>query len=80
MYVIILHWKTTEDLFSEHEDGDNEVLVEDDHRTQILKHVADKYFQLRLFRFGKKYCKEVLNDGKESDRHRLNKLILFKGQ
>ena len=34
-------------LFTDHEDGDNEPVVEDDHRTQLTKFVADKYFTLR---------------------------------
>jgi hypothetical protein len=33
-----------------------------------MKRVADKYiFTLRLFSFGKKYVKEIANEGKESD-------------
>ena len=67
-------------LFADHEDGENEMLVEDDHRTKLLKFVADKYFTLRLFNFGKKYSKEIIYDEKQSDRHCLNKLILFKNQ
>ena len=72
--------ETTEHLFTEHEYGNNEVLVEDDHRTQILKYVAKKYFTLRLFHFGETYCKDVLNHGKQSDRHRLNKVTPFRCQ
>ena len=71
---------TTIDLFPDHEDGANEILVEDDHKTKLVKCIADKYFTLRLFNYGKKYTKEIANEGKQSDRQRLNKLILFRGQ
>jgi hypothetical protein len=71
---------TTVDVFADHEEGDNELLIEDDHRTKLIKCTADKYFTLQLFTFGKKYTKEVVNEGKQSDRHGLNKLILFNNQ
>jgi hypothetical protein len=71
---------TTVDLFADHEDGDNEILVEDDHKTKLIKFTADKYFTLRLFTFGKKYNKEIVNGGKQSNRHRLSKLILFNNE
>ena len=67
---------STSELFADHEDDDNEILVED-HRTILMKRVADKYFTLRLFNFGKKYVKEVVNEGKQSDRHLFNKITLF---
>ena len=73
--------ETTIRLFADHEDGENEMLVEDDHRNKLVKFVADKYFTLRLFNFGKiKYTKEITSEGKQSDRHRLNKLILFRNR
>ena len=72
--------ETTIRLFADHEDGENEMLVEDDRRTKLVKFVADKYFTLRLFNFGKKYTKEITYEGKQSDRHRLNKLNLFRNQ
>ena len=71
---------TTQKLFSDHEDGFNELLLEDDHCTQLTKFVADKYLTLRLFNFGKKFTKEIVNKGKQSVRHSLNKLILFSNQ
>ena len=71
---------TTVDIFTDHEEGDNELLVEDDHRTKLIKYTADKYFTLRLFTFGKKHTNQVVNEGKQSDRHRLNKLTLFRNQ
>jgi hypothetical protein len=54
---------TTVDLFEDHEDGDNEILVEDDHKTKLIKCTADKYFTLRryfTFTFSKKYNKETV--------------------
>lgn len=71
---------TTKKLFSDHEDGFNELLLEDDHSTQLTKFVADKYLTLRLFNFGKKFTKEIVHKGKQSVRHSLNKLILFSNQ
>ena len=71
---------TTIDLFVDHEDGDNEILVEDDHKMKLMKCTVDKYFTLRLFTFGKKYNKEIVNGGKQSDHHKLNKLILFNNE
>ena len=65
------------ELFGDHEDYDNEFLAED-HRSNLIKRVADKYFTLRLFNFGKKYVKEIVNEGKQSDRHLFNKIALFK--
>jgi hypothetical protein len=72
--------ESTLPLFTDHEDGDNEAVVEDDHSTQLTKRVADKYFTLRLFNYGKKYTREIVNKGKQSDRHRLNKLTLFNNE
>ena len=71
---------TTATLFSDHEDGINESLVEDDHRATLIKCIANKYFTLRLFTYGKKYERKVIHKGKQSDRHRLNKLILFNNE
>ena len=67
-------------LFPDHGYSDVEILVEEDHITKLTKFIADKYFTIRLFNFGKKYTQEIANDGKPSDRHRLNKLILFNNQ
>ena len=71
---------STIELFPDQGHSDTEILVEEDHITKLIKFIADKYFTLRLFKFGKKYIQEVENDGKPSDRHRLNKLILFNNQ
>ena len=71
---------STKELFPDHEEGLNEILFEDDHRTKLTKCVADKYLTLRLFTYGKKYTKEIANQGDQSIRHKFNKLILFKNQ
>jgi len=71
---------SSEELFSNHEEGLNEMLLEDDHRTKLIKCVADKFLTLRLFTYGKKYTKEIVNQGNQSIRHKFNKLILFKNQ
>ena len=65
------------ELFKDHEDDDNEFLAED-HKTNLIKRVANKYFTLRLFNFGKKYVKEIVKEGKQSDLHLFNKITLFK--
>ena len=70
---------TTSKLFTDHEDDDNEMLAEDNRtKFNLMKRVADKHFTLRLFNFGKKYVKDVINEGKQSDRHLFNKITLFK--
>jgi hypothetical protein len=71
---------TTVDVFTDHEDGDNELLIDDDHRTKRIKCTANRYFMLRLFTFGKKYIEQIVNKSKQSDRYGLNKLILFNNQ
>jgi len=71
---------STIQLFPDHGHSDTEILVEEDHITKLIKFIADKYFTIRLFNFGKKYIQEIENDGKPSDRHRLNKLVLFNNQ
>ena len=83
MIITVCHYfslDTTIDLFLEHEKGMNEVVVEDEHTTKLIKCIADKYFTLRLYNMGKKYTREVINSGKQSDRHRFNKLTLFNNQ
>ena len=65
------------EVFKDHEDGNNEALVEVDHRMKLMKCVADKYFTLRLYNFGKRCTREIPNNGKQSDRHRLT---LFSNQ
>ena len=53
-----LHWNS---LFADHGDGVNQVVVEDDRKTQLTKLVADKFFTLRLFNYDKKYTNEIVN-------------------
>ena len=67
-------------LFEDHEQGMNESVFEDDHRVKLIKYTADKYFTLRLFTYGKRYCETVVQNGQPSDRYQLTKLILFKNQ
>ena len=55
--------ESTSKLFTNHEDDDNKMLAEH-HGTNLMKRIADKYFTLRLFNFGKKYVKDVVNKGK----------------
>ena len=54
----------------EHEKGMNEVVVEDERMTKLIKWIAGKYFTLRLYNMGKKYTREVINGERQSDRHR----------
>ena len=61
---------TTTTLFSDHEEGTNECLVEDDHRATLIKITANKYLTLRLFTYGKIYERRVIHNRKQSDRHR----------
>ena len=67
-------------LFADHELGEREDIVEDDHQINLVKWTADKYFTLRLFTYGKHYSESVVHNGMPSDRHHLNKLILFRNQ
>ncbi len=67
-------------LFADHEEDINERVFEDEHRTKLVKHCADQYFTLRLFTYAKRFNANVVQKGQQSDRHRLTKLILFKGQ
>jgi hypothetical protein len=67
-------------VFADHELGANEDIVEDDHQVKLIKRTADKYFTLRLVTYGKHYSETVILNGMPSDRHHLNKLILFKNQ
>ena len=72
--------ESRQSVFKDHEEGTNEILVEDDHRMKLVKCTADKYLTLRLFTFGKHYTEQTVQNGTPSDRHQLTKLILFKNQ
>jgi hypothetical protein len=52
---------STNELFPKHEEGLNEIILKDDHRTGLIKCVADKYLTLRLFTYGKKYTIKALD-------------------
>ena len=58
----------------------NEVVFDEDHRMKLIKYTAEKYFTLRLFTYGKRYCHTVIQNGQQSDRFHLTKLILFRNQ
>ena len=51
---------------------------EDDHLTQIVKRISNKYLTMRLHTYGKRYTREIVNKDSPSVRHQLTKLILFK--
>ena len=71
---------TKQDIFEDHELGVNESVFEEDHRSALIKLVADKYLTLRIFTYGKRYQESVVTKGQPSDRHKLTKSILFKNQ
>ena len=49
--------KSHQIVFEDHEQGMNESLFQDDHGVKLIRYTADKYFTLRLFTYGKRYCK-----------------------
>ena len=67
-------------IFGDHDPEMNEVGFDEDHKMKLIKSTADKYFTLRLFTYGKRYCQSVILNGKQSDRFQLSKLILFNNQ
>ena len=64
-------------MFTNYEVDDNDAVVEDDGNTQLTTIIAEKYFTLRLFNYGKKYTREIVNYDKQSDRHKLSGLTSF---
>ena len=63
-------------IFGDHDPRMNEVGFDKDHRMKLIKYTADKYFTLRLFTYGKRYCQTVVvENGKQSDRFHLTKLF-----
>ena len=42
-------------MFTNYEVDDNDAVVEDDGNTQLTTIIAEKYFTLRFFNYGKKY-------------------------
>eukprot|EP00794_Sanderia_malayensis_P013460 gene13460-14847_t len=67
-------------LFENHPPGLNEILFEEEYERWLTKCVADRYFLLRLYTYGKDYCQWVILEGKASRRHKLMKLVHFKNQ
>ncbi len=59
-------------IFGDHDAGMNEVVFDEDHRMKLIKY---EYFTLQLFTYGKRYCQSVIQNGKQSDRFHLAKLI-----
>ena len=67
-------------VFNNHEQGLNENVFEEDHRSKLIKLTAERYFTLRLFTYGKRYNDAVVTNGRQSERHQLTKLILFRNE
>ena len=54
-------------------------VTEDLHSTQIIKAVINEFINLRLFRYGQEYSRDVLMKENQGKRQQLTKLILFNG-
>ena len=67
-------------IFQDHELGLNENFFEEDHISTLIKLIAERYFTLRLFTYGKRYNESVIKNGQPGDRHKLTKIILFKNE
>jgi hypothetical protein len=70
---------STHQIFQDHDQGSQDNLLEENHRSSLIKLMAERYFTLRLFTYGKRYNDKVVN-GQPSVRHQLTKMILFKNQ
>ena len=55
-------------LLEGHPQGLNEPVFEEDHERWLTKCIADKFFTLRLFTYGKKNCQKVIQTGQGSER------------
>ena len=68
-------------LFSQLDVHDLESAVrnEDLHSTQIIKKIAEKFFTIRLLRYGQDYTEKVLRKSSIGLRQQTNKMLLFKG-
>ena len=70
---------STFNLFDDHEDGNNESVIEDDHTTKLIKCTAHKFFTLtrvlRPFTFSKKLTEEIVQLGQLSDRRNFNEIV-----
>ena len=70
MEVIAHFWedsRASEGLFEGHPQGFNEPVFEEDHKRWLTKFIAEKFFTLRLFTYGKRYCQKVIQAGQASD-------------
>ena len=62
------------------EDHEHNNVYEESRQSTLVKLIAERYFKLRLFSYGKRYDEAVDKGGKSSGRHKLTKLILFKNE
>ena len=53
-------------------------VFEDDHLTQVVKKICEKYLPLRMQTYAKHYTRQIVMKNTPSLRHRMNKLVLFK--
>ena len=60
-------------------DVDHEAVSEDLHSTQLIKMISNKYFTIRLLRYGQQYTERVIQKSNIGLRQQSNKLVLFKG-
>lgn len=72
--------ESTKNVFTDHDDGLNEIMFTGDHRATLIKLIAERYIRLRLYTYGKRFSDNITGAGKSSIRHQLTKLILFNGQ
>ena len=57
---------------------DNDPVFEDDHLTQLIKKISEKYLLVRMQTYAKRYTRQIILNNNPSMRHQMNKLILFK--
>ena len=57
---------------------ENDPVFEDDHLTQIVKKLCEKYLLLRMQTYAKQYTRQIVLKNTPSERHQMNKLVLFK--
>ena len=60
-------------------DIQNHDALEDMHSTQLIKTIAHKYFDMRLFRYQQQYNDDVIHQGKVGMRQKMNKTVIFNG-
>ena len=64
-------------MLTNYEVDDNDAVVEVDGNTQLTTIIAEKYFTLRLFNYGQKYTREIVNKDKQNDRHKFSGFTSF---